>query len=142
MCPSFLHTTPTFSLQSCPRKVFFQGFFDVSINISWMVCRMFLIFYERNKLRSGHLLDTFNIRFGRVKKFLEAFEKKFQLKICGFVRIFQPHFELHFVKVSTFFTFPDIESDWYVVWSQFFHWRKYIGQANFFDTSNIPVKST
>ena len=33
---------------------------------------------------------------------------KFQLKTWGFVRIFQPHFGLHFLKISTFFTFPSI----------------------------------
>ena len=42
-------------------------------------------------------------------KFLEALEKKVSApKKWGFVRIFQHDFELHFFKISTFFTFPGI----------------------------------
>eukprot|EP00493_Phyllostaurus_siculus_P014895 UN15126 len=41
-----------------------------------------------------------------IESFLEAFDKKFQPPKWGFVRIFQPDFELHFFKISTFFTFP------------------------------------
>ena len=42
------------------------------------------------------------------RNFPEAFEKIFQLQKWGVVRIFQPDFELHIFKISTFSTFPDI----------------------------------
>ena len=42
------------------------------------------------------LIDTLNVLVKLTKNFIETFEKKFQLKVLGFVRIFQPHFEIHF----------------------------------------------
>ena len=88
------------------------------------------------------LSDTLNMFVKPIENFLEAFEKKFQPKKWGFVRIFQPDFELHFFKISIFFTFPDIKSDWCVVRSRFFYWRKELGQADLSDTLNMFVKST
>ena len=69
-----------------------------------------------------------------IKNFLGSFEKKFQHQKWGFVRIFQPDFEFHF------FTFPDIKSDWCVVRSRFFYWRKEIGLVDHSDTLNMFVK--
>ena len=49
-----------------------------------------------------------NMLVKSIENFLEAFEKKFQPKKQSFVRILQPDFEIHFFKISIFFTFPDI----------------------------------
>ena len=64
------------------------------------------------------------------------------LKKLTFIRIFQPDFELHFFKISTFFTFPDIYFDWCVVWSRFFYGRKEQGPADLSGTLNMYVKFT
>ena len=56
------------------------------------------------------LSDTLNMFVKPTKNFLEAFEKKVSAQKWGFVRIFQTDFGLHFFKISTFFTFPDIKS--------------------------------
>ena len=68
-------------------------------------------FYWRKELGWADLSDTLNMFVKSIKKFLEAFEKKFQPKKWGFVRIFQPDFELHFFKISTFFHFS-----WHKIW--------------------------
>ena len=56
--------------------------------------------------------------------------------------MFQPDFEFHFFKISTFFTFPDIKSAWCVVRSRFFYWRKELGLGHLWSTLNVFVKST
>ena len=76
------------------------------------------------------------------EKILEVFEKAFPSKRTGCVRIFLPDFELHFFKIWTFFTFPDITSDWCVVRSRFFYWRKELGSPDLSSTLNMFVKST
>ena len=54
------------------------------------------------------------------RKFSRFFQKKFNLKTCDFVRIFQLDFELHFFSKSHFFTVPYIYTGWYVMLSRFF----------------------
>ena len=48
------------------------------------------------------LIDTLNVLVKPTENFIEGFEKKFQLKTLGFVRIFQPDFGIHFQKISIF----------------------------------------
>ena len=55
-----------------------------------------------------------------LSKFSRDLWKKFQPKKWGFVRIFQTDFELHFLKISTFSTFPDIKYDWCIMRPRFF----------------------
>ena len=47
--------------------------------------------------------DTLNVFINSTENFVVAFEKKSQLKTCGFVRIFQADFDLHF-SPSKFFS--------------------------------------
>ena len=54
---------------------------DVFGNIIGLMCRMVTIFYWRNKLGQADLPDTLNVFVKLTENFLEAFEKKFQLKI-------------------------------------------------------------
>ena len=111
-----------------PKEVIQNGgFVRFFAKIFLLVCRMITIFYWRKELVRADLSDTLNMFVKSIKNFLEAFEKRFSPKKWRFVRIFQPDFELHFFKISTFFTFPDIKSDWCVVWSRFFYWRKALG---------------
>ena len=42
------------------------------------------------------LIDTLNVLVKPTENFIETFEKQFQLKTLGFVRIFQLDFELQF----------------------------------------------
>ena len=46
-----------------------------------------------------NLIDTLNVLVKPTEKFIEGFEKKFQLKTLGFVRIFQPDFEFDFFRI-------------------------------------------
>ena len=48
------------------------------------------------------LIDTLNVLVKPTENFIEGFEKKFQLKTLGFVKIFQPDFGIHFQKLSIF----------------------------------------
>ena len=48
------------------------------------------------------LIDTLNVLVKPTENFIEGFEKKFQLKTLGFVRIFQFDFGIHFQKISIF----------------------------------------
>ena len=54
------------------------------------------------------------------RKFSRVISPKVSLKRTLFVRIFQPDFEFHFFKNSTFFTLPNMRFDWCVIWSRFF----------------------
>ena len=51
------------------------------------------------------LIDTLNVLVKPTENFIEGFEKKFQLKTLGFVKIFQPDFGIHFQKISIFSIF-------------------------------------
>ena len=95
------------NLQSCQGKliIFFFAFFA---NIFLLVCRMVTIFLLTQAARLGGPLRYLEHVRKVNRKFSRAFEKKFQSQKWGFVRIFQPDFEFHFFKISTFFTFPDI----------------------------------
>ena len=55
------------------------------------------------------------------RKFSRVVSPKVSLKRTLFVRIFQPDFEFHFFKNSTFFALPNMRFDWCVVWSRFFY---------------------
>ena len=52
-----------------------------------------------------NLLDSLNVLVKPTENFIKTFEKKFQLKTLGFVRIFQPDFGIHFQKISIFSIF-------------------------------------
>ena len=54
------------------------------------------------------------------RKFSRVISPKVSLKRTLFVRIFQPDFEFHFFKNSTFFTLPNMRFGWCVIWSRFF----------------------
>ena len=87
------------------KSVFFVRVFA---NIFSLVYRMVTIVLLTQRTRLSVPSDTLNMLVKSTENLLEVFEKKFQPKKLGFVRIFQPDFELHFFKISTFFTFPDI----------------------------------
>ena len=89
-------------------------FFKISIlfHFSWhiirLVCRMVTIFLLTQRARlSGPFRYLEHVRQAN-RKFSRGLWKKFQPKKWGFVRIFQPDFELHFFKIRTFCTFPYI----------------------------------
>ena len=71
------------------------------------MCRAVTIFLlTQRAMLGGPLRYLEHVRKAN-KKFLEAFEEKFQRKKTGFFRIFQPDFELHFILifwVETFFS--------------------------------------
>ena len=98
--------------------MFFWRFFA---NIFLLVCRAATNFLRTQRARlSGPFRYLEHVRKVN-KKFSRGLWKKFQpKKKWGFVRISQLDFELHFFKISTFFTFPDIKSDRCVVRSRFF----------------------
>ena len=50
--------------------------------------------------------------------------KKISSQNMRFCQNIPTSFSTSFFKISTLFTFPDIESDWCVVRSRFFYWRK------------------
>ena len=83
---------------------FFQNlnFFHFSWHVIWLVCRAVTIFYWRKELSLMDLSDTLNMFVKPIENFLETFEKKFQPKKWGFVKIFQPDFEFH-IGAETFF---------------------------------------
>ena len=63
-------------------------------------------FYWHTDVGQVDLADTLNMFVKNSENFLETFEKKrFQLKKWSFVKIFQPHFELHFSKSQLFSLF-------------------------------------
>ena len=78
---------------------------DVFEIIIWLICRMVTIFLLTQSARlSGP--SRYLERFHKVyRKFSRGIWKKFQLKIWGFIRIFQPDFELHFSKSQLFSLF-------------------------------------
>ena len=77
------------------------------------------------------------------EEFLEAFEKTFQSKKTGCVRIFLPDFELHFFKISKFFSLFLTYNPIFMSYDHdIFYWRKYQGKADLSDTSNMFVKLT
>ena len=67
---------------------------------------------------------------------------KFQLKTWGFVRIFQPHFGLHFLKISTFLLFLAYNMIVVSYDHDFLHWGNNTGQVDLSDTPNMFLKST
>ena len=81
--------------------------------------------YWCKHLSSGNLSDILNMSVKSTKKFPATFEKKFQLKTGGFVRIFQPHFELHFFKISIFSHFLNYSLIDASCGYDFFYWRKH-----------------
>jgi len=91
---------------------FFQNlnFFHFSWPKIWLVCREVMIFLLTQLARLGGLLrDLEHVRKVHRKCF-SGLWKKFQSSNLDFVRIFLTDFELHFFKISTFFTFPGIKS--------------------------------
>ena len=64
-----------------PPNTFFAKYFD------WSVVRS-RFFYRHKEQGQADLPDTLNIVVKLTENFLEAFEKKFQLKTWGFLRIF------------------------------------------------------
>ena len=89
---------------------FFQNlnFFHFSWHKIWLVRRAVTIFLLTQRARlSGPLRYLQRCRTA-YETFSRGIWKKFQLKTWGFVRMFQPDFELQFFKISTFFTFPSI----------------------------------
>ena len=77
-------------------------------------------FYQCKVLSLGHLLDTYNIIFGRVENFLEPCENTFRLKKSLFSRNFEPPKKRQKLDFRGFFTFPSIFFDSCVVCSWFF----------------------
>ena len=87
------------------KKAWFFPPQDVFGIIIWLICRMITIFLLTQRARlSGP--SRYLERFHKVyRKFSRGIWKKFQLKIWGFIRIFQPDFELHFSKSQLFSLF-------------------------------------
>ena len=90
---------------SCQNQISFAFFF---LNMFVLLCHTFTNFYWRKDLCQADLSDTLNMFVKYAENFLEPFGKKVSAQNMGFVRIFRPDFELHFFKISTYFTFPDI----------------------------------
>ena len=100
---SFLYNRAKGSFQ---KSFFFCGF--LLIFLYWCVVWS-RFFYWRKEPGQADLSDTLNMFVKPIENFLDAFEKKVSAQQMGFCpRIFQPDFELHFFKISTFFTFPEI----------------------------------
>ena len=89
---------------------FFQNlnFFHFSWHIIRLTCRTVTIFLltQRSRL-SEHFRYPEHVRKVH-RKCSKSLWKKVSAQNMSFVRIFQPHFEFDFLKISTFFTFPDI----------------------------------
>ena len=62
-----------------------RGFLYFSFHILSLTCRMALIFYWCKEQCQADHLNTLNMVMECIKNFLEAFEKKFQLKTEGFL---------------------------------------------------------
>ena len=94
---------------------------QVFANTFWLACRVVTILSltQRSKLggSSRYLEHVRKVH----RKVCRGLWKKVSSKKWGFVRIFQPHFELHFFKILTFFAFPGIWSIWCVVRTQSFY---------------------
>ena len=106
---------------------FFFKFFIPFLQYFHFYASYISAFYWRKELGQADLPDTLNMFIQSTENFLDALQRKFQLKTWGFVKIFQPDFELNFIKISTFFTFCDMQSVESVAWVRFFHWNKDLG---------------
>ena len=68
----------------------------------------YIFFFQASLCVSGGQKITLHDKYIMPRKFSNSRWSLKILKKRTFLRIFQPHFELHFFKNSTFSTFPDI----------------------------------
>ena len=135
-------------LSEYSNRILSFTFFQIStfltfpdIKSDWCVVRSrFFLLTQRARLSGPFRYIEHVLKVN--KKFSRGLWKQVSAQKWGFVRIFQPDFELHFFENLTFFTFPNIKSDWRVVRSRFFYWRTTVGWADLSDTLNMFVKST
>ena len=101
------------------------------------MCCTVPIFYERNDMIQGHLLDTSNMVIGCVEIFLERSKKQNHLQKRVFWGKFRTHFLRSILKKSGVFTFPFISFDWCVVLFRFFYERNDMIQGTVLGSSSI-----
>ena len=89
-----------------------------------LLCSIVTIVLLTQRGRLTRLLRCFENSCEVHRKFSRVISPKVSLKTTLFVKIFQPDFEFHFFKNSTFFALPNMRFDWCVVWSRFFLLRQ------------------
>ena len=89
-------------LKSEPSKIFQKKLKKKFLDAVWQYWR----YLEVSPDQGGHFLSLGFLIWSPPPKFFTAQTWRI-LKVWGFVRIFYPHFELHFSKTPTFFTFPE-----------------------------------
>ena len=78
-------------------KIFYVPFF---VDILLLVCRAVPLFLLAHRCRSGGPCRYLEHVRQKLRKFSrDLWKKRFQLKKWSFVKIFQPHFELHFFLI-------------------------------------------
>ena len=78
-------------------KIFYVPFF---VDILLLVCRAVPLFLLTHRCRSGGPCRYLEHVRQKLRKFSrDLWKKRFQLKKWNFVKIFQPHFELHFFLI-------------------------------------------